>query len=63
MKTDCMEAITAGKVVKTQSFETERGTYAIALIRHKGEIYFYKYLNGKIVECCNLSKKKGEYVA
>jgi hypothetical protein len=60
MRQDCMNAITEGKVIKTQSFETLKGTYAITLIRHKGEIFFYKYLNSKLVECCNLNQKKGE---
>ena len=60
MKPDCLDAITNGKLLKTQGFNTPKGMYGIALIRHKGDIYFVKYLNRKLVECCNLSQLKGE---
>lgn len=51
-------AINHGKVIKTQSFVTDKGTYKIDLIRFEDDIYFVKYQDGKIVECCNLSKVK-----
>lgn len=52
------KAINHGKVVKTQSFETDKGVYKINLIRYENDIYFVKYQDEKIVECCNLSKVK-----
>lgn len=52
------KAINHGKVVKTQSFETDKGVYKINLIRFEDDIYFVKYRDEKIVECCNLSKVK-----
>lgn len=52
------KAINHGKVVKTQSFETDKGVYKINLIRYDNDIYFVKYQDEKIVECCNLSKVK-----
>lgn len=49
------KAANDGKVIKTQNFVTARGVYQLVFIRYKDEIYFYKHLNGKLVECCNLS--------
>ena len=57
----CYErALKNGAVVKTQKFDTEKGTYGISLIRYKNEIYFFKDLNGTIVECSNLNRFKVE---
>ena len=62
MKYKNYEAIKNGEIVKNQAFLTDRGAYQIALLRCKNEIYFCKYLNGKIVECSNLNRdKKMEY--
>ena len=60
MKPEYSVALKKGQLVKHQSFVTERGSYQIALVRYKDCVYFYKYLNGKLTECCNLNKKKGE---
>ena len=60
MKQEYMDAIKYGKVIKHQTFLTDRGGYQIVLVRYKNSVYFYKYLNGKIVECCNLNRKKSE---
>lgn len=59
MKNVYKEAVYDGEVVMVQRFDTEKGTYEIDLIRYNNEIYFFKMLNGKIVECCNLNTKKG----
>ena len=56
MKQDSFEAMKHGEVVKHQIFTTDRGVYQITLIRHKGDIFFFKHRNGKLTECCNLSK-------
>lgn len=53
------KAINRGKVIKSQSFVTDKGTYKINLIKFEDQIYFAKYQNDKIVEVCNLSKMKG----
>lgn len=53
-----VRAINHGKVVKTQTFVTDKGTYKIDLIRFEDDIYFVKYQAGKVVECCNLNKVK-----
>ena len=56
MKPEFIEAVTRGKVVKSNTFETECGRYAIDILTYKGELYFYKSKNGKIVECLNLTE-------
>lgn len=58
MKFRFIEALKNGEVVKNQSFETDKGVYQITLIRYKNDIYFFKYRNGKVVECSNLNKAK-----
>lgn len=58
MKYKNYEAIKNGEIIKNQSFLTDRGAYQITLLRYKNEIYFCKYLNGKIVECSNLNRAK-----
>ena len=55
MRKDFETAANKGTVIKTQNFVTARGVYQIVLIRYNYDIYFYKHLNGKMVECCNLS--------
>ena len=64
MKQEFIKAVRHGKIVKQQTFPTEKGTYTISLVRYGSDIYFYKQLNEKIVEVCNLSKmsegKNGE---
>lgn len=60
MKPYYMDALKKGAVVKSQKFDTEKGTYGISLIRYKNEIYFFKDLNGTIVECSNLNRFKVE---
>lgn len=58
MKPEYLSASTNGEVITNQTFMTEKGAYQIVLVRYKNSVYFYKYLNGKLVECCNLNKKK-----
>lgn len=58
MKFEFIDALKYGKVIKDQSFTTERGCYQILLVRYKNCAYFFKYLNGKLCECCNLNKAK-----
>ena len=60
MKYGFIKALENGEVVKNQAFETDKGVYHISLIRYKNEIYFFKYRNGKLVECNNLNKVEHE---
>ena len=59
MKKKYAEAIVNGEVIMVQTFDTERGTYELFLIRYNNDIYFFKKLNNRLVECCNLNTKKG----
>lgn len=58
MKYEYIKAVRHGKIIKQQNFPTEKGVYTISLVRYNDNIYFYKQLNEKIVECCNLNKIK-----
>lgn len=60
MKYEYKDAFYHGKVVKTQSFVTPKGLYTIYLTGYKNDIYFFKTLNGELVECCNLNKRSKE---
>ena len=62
MKYRFVEALKNGEVVKNQAFDTDKGVYQITLIRHKNDIYFFKYRDGKVVECSNLTKAKTRLV-
>ena len=57
-----IEARKKGEVVKNQAFDTDKGVYQITLIRYKNDIYFFKYRDGKVVECSNLNKAKTRFV-
>lgn len=58
MKMEFIKAQNHGDVVNTQVYETARGIYELIFVRHNNEVYSFKYLNGKLVECHNLSKMK-----
>ena len=62
MKYKSFEALKKGEVVKNQVFNTDKGTYQITLIRYKNDIYFFKYRDDKLVECCNLNKAQTKVV-
>ncbi len=55
MRKDFAKAASKGVVIKNQNFVTARGVYQIVFVRYKNDIYFFKYRNGQLVECCNLS--------
>ena len=59
MKQEFIKAVKHGRVIKEQTFETEKGKYKIFLARYLDNIYFYKFLDDKLVECDNLSKMQG----
>lgn len=56
MQPQFAKALKYGEIVKIQKFATMKGVYVITLVRYENEIYFFKDLNGKLVECCNLNK-------
>lgn len=58
MKMEFIKAARHGKVVKVQEFETDKGKYTINLVRYQDNIYFFKFLNGNIVECDDLKLKR-----
>jgi hypothetical protein len=60
VKAEFIMASMYGDVVKSNTFETNLGKYAIDIIVYEGAFYFYKTKNGKIVECINLSEKAKE---
>ena len=62
MKYRFIEALKKGEIVKNQAFETDKGVYQITLIRYNHDIYFFKYRNGKVVECNNLTRSKTRFV-
>lgn len=50
-----------GKIIKSNRFETNRGDYMVAIVLYKGDLYFAKYKDYKLVEFVNLDKaRKGE---
>ena len=53
-----VRAINHGKVIKSQMFGTDKGIYKIDLIKFEDHIYFVKYKDDKVVECCNLNKTR-----
>ncbi len=59
MKADCKAALTYGKLIKAQGFDTDKGRYEILLVRRKGQVYLFKYHNSKLVEANNLSQLPG----
>ena len=62
MKKEFIDAIYDGEIVKVQEFETAKGNYKLVHVRNGFEIFFYKYLNDEMVECCNLSTLEGRKV-
>jgi hypothetical protein len=59
MKNIYKKAIEQGKILKYQSFETSKGLYTLFLVNYKDDIFFFKYKDGDLCECCNLSKIEG----
>lgn len=56
MKKEFIKAVTRGRVVKSNTFDTDLGKYIIDIVVHDGTFYFYKTKDGKIVECLNLTE-------
>lgn len=58
MKQEFVKAILHGYMIIEQRYETEKGVYTIRIVRYSDSEYFIKYLNDRVVECCNLRKAK-----
>lgn len=56
MKTEFEKVLTQGTLIKTNTFTTELGFYKICLYRWRRDVYFFKYRDGQLMECVNLSK-------
>lgn len=55
MRKDFAKAASKGTVIKNQNFVTDRGVYQLVFVRYENNIYFFKYRNRQLVECCNLN--------
>ena len=55
MRKECAKAASEGVVIKNQNFVTVRGVYQMIFVRYENDIYFFKHLNGHLVEYSNLS--------
>lgn len=58
MRKDHLEAAEKGKLIKIQTFDTDKGKFLLTIRRYRGEIYMFKYLEGKLTESHNLSQMK-----
>lgn len=58
MHPEYKRALTEGSIIFKNIFETERGEYALVIIKHKAEYYLAKYKNRKIVFVNRLSNMK-----
>lgn len=61
MQKEFTNALILGRVVKSNTFVTERGTYKIDIRLWRKKVYFFKYKDAVLVECMKLyGEKKGE---
>lgn len=61
MHKEFANALVLGRVVKSNTFVTERGTYKIDIRLWRKKVYFFKYKDGVLVEVMKLyGEKKGE---
>lgn len=58
MKIETAKKIRASKVLKANTYKTDRGTYRISILQHRsGDLYFCKTKDGELCELVNLSRK------
>lgn len=58
MREDFKEVLNRGEFVFCQRFDTMNGVYEIKIVRFWDNVYYFKYKNGKVVECNNLNTMK-----
>ena len=56
MKREFELAQTYGDILIDNSFETEKGKYQVVIRKYHSDIYFFKYRDGHLLECQDLSK-------
>lgn len=56
MREDFFKVLQDSKVIKSNSFTTEKGAYIIDIRRSGNKLYFFKYKNNKLVECMDLGE-------
>lgn len=62
MKREFILAEKNGETLIDNSFETVKGKYQIVIRRYRSDIYLFKYRDGKLLECQNLSCTKAKEV-
>lgn len=55
-KTDPLDYIRYGKLIKTNNFNTTLGMYTIRIVDYEGYIYFHKMRGGEVVEILKIGK-------
>lgn len=60
MQKEFTNALVLGRVVKSNTFETDRGQYKIDIRVWRKRVYFFKYKDGVLVECMKLYGEKKE---
>lgn len=56
MKREFELAQTHGDILIDNSFETEKGKYQVIIRKYHSDIFFFKYRDGHLLECQDLSK-------
>lgn len=55
MKAEFVDVLKNGMVIVDNTFETPKGKYNILIKRYKNWLYIFKYRDGILLECRNLS--------
>lgn len=58
MRREYIHAEVKGQILLDNRFDTEKGVYQVTIRKYNSGIYFFKYRNGVLLECQNLSKMK-----
>lgn len=62
MKIETVKKIRASKVIKANTYKTERGTYRISILHHRsGDLLFMKTKDGELCELVNLSRRAAQH--
>ena len=63
MKREYALASCYGEILLDNTFETAKGRYQIIIRKFNSNIYFFKYRDGKLLECQNLNIAKPKEVS
>lgn len=62
MKIETAKKIRASKVLKANTYKTDRGTYRISILQHmSGDLLFMKTKDGELCELTNLSRRAAQH--